>query len=85
MDKQVHIIWGNSSFSDNRINALKMNGMKRIFVLDSKQNTVVQERDDVVYFSEQIASLLKHDEPEKIHHLLVYVPPGKYSKQNKRR
>lgn len=85
MDKQIHIIWGNSSFSDNRINALKMSGTKRILVLDSKQNSVVKERNDVVYFSHSLASLLRKDEPETIHHLLIFVPPGKYRKGNKRR
>lgn len=86
MDKQIHIIWGNSWFSNHRINLLKKSGMKNIFVLDSKQNFIVRERNNVVYFSVELASVMRKDEPEKVHHLLMYVPPGKYkSKQKSKR
>lgn len=81
MDKEVHIIWGNSYFSESRINTLQSRGTKKIFVLDDKKNPIVKERKDVVYFSEEIAPFLWLDEPEKVHHLLLTVPKGKYKKK----
>lgn len=83
MDKKIHIIWENSSFARHRINTLKKNGMKNILVLDCKQISIVKERNDVIYFSIKLASILKREEPEKVHHLLMYVPPGKYGKRKK--
>lgn len=80
MDKKTHIIWGNSSFSKNRVNLLKMNGMDRIFVLNKDQASTVKEENDVVYFSMKFEPLLMKDRPGKVHHLFMYVPPGEKKK-----
>lgn len=81
MDENVHIVWGNSSFSENRVNVLKKNGINKIYVLDNKMTSVVKEEDDVVYFSLKYAALLKRDAPGNVHHLFMYVEPGQKRKK----
>lgn len=84
MDDKVHIVWGNSSFSENRVNVLKMNGMKQIIVLDSEQTSIVKEENEVVYFSMKYAPLLKKDTPGKVHHFFTYVSPEQNENRRKR-
>lgn len=83
MDENVHIIWGNSSFSKNRINVLKMNGMKKIIVLDDNQASMVKEKNDVFYFSLKYAPLIKKDMPGKIHHFFMNVSREQYENRKK--
>lgn len=84
VDENVHIIWGNSSFSKNRVNVLKMNGMTKIYVLDEQQKTFIQEENDVIYISKKYAPLLKRDEPGKVHHFFMYVSPDEYESRGKK-
>lgn len=84
MDENVHIVWGNSSLSKNRVNVLKMNGMKKIFVLDINQTSIVREKNDVVYFSLKYAPLLKKDTPGKVHHFFMYVSPEEYGSRKRK-
>lgn len=79
MDEKVHIIWGNSSFSENRVNVLRMNGMKRIFVLDNDQAAFTREKNDIIYFSSKYASLLQKDGPGTIHHFFMHVKRDHYN------
>lgn len=85
MDKRIHFIWGDSSRHQNRIGLLKKNGMNKIYVLDKKQSAVIKERDDVVYFSLKFALLLNKDQPGRVHHFFMNVPPRKCGKADDNR
>lgn len=77
MERNPHFIWGKGSRSENRINILKMNGMKQIYVLDQNQGPILKEKNDVLYFSLQYAPLLRKGAPNTTHHLFVNVRPRK--------
>lgn len=83
MEKRTHIILGESSLNEKRIKFLKMNGMDEIIVFDENQTSLVKEKNDVVYLSSRGASLFMKDSPGMVHHLFVYIPPGKRKKKNR--
>lgn len=77
MDKKVHFVWGNPSYSKSRIRLMRMHGIEKIFIMDRNRHNIVKECEDVAYLPVSYTSFLTIDQPGLVHHFFIYGRKGR--------